>query len=430
MPIRRLLALVGCCGLSAVPGVTAQGPYATRFSPALPRHPAVSDALAHIDRHFDAQVAEWIRITEIAAPSRDESRRAAYVRAQLEALGLTVTVDSIGNVMARLPGTGGGPTVVFAAHLDTVHPIEADVTVSRRADGTLHAPGVFDNSSSVANLLAAARAIRAARLRTRGDVVLLFTTQEELGLKGMAYWLDHHPRGADLLVALDGGLGPVNYGALGIYWSRMVFSGDGAHTLSSRGKPHPARAAARCITDLYTVPLPAPDAPVGAVYNVGILHGGHVVNAIPEEVSFTVDLRTVDPVLLERLDTAIVAKCTAAAQSESVAFRREWIQRSAAGGTPEQLAPRRAHALVQTAIDALKHLGWDFGRGPEAVASGSTDANVGVVRGIPSVSVGRSRGGDHHTLREWAHVESARIGTKQIILLTAALAEVGQSVGP
>jgi hypothetical protein len=49
---------------------------------------------------------------------------------------------------------------------------------------------------------------------------------------------------------------------------------------------------------------------------------------------------------------------------------------------------------------------------------------VGVVRGIPSISVGRSRGGDQHTLSEWADVPSANIGTKQIILLTATMAEL------
>jgi len=46
------------------------------------------------------------------------------------------------------------------------------------------------------------------------------------------------------------------------------------------------------------------------------------------------------------------------------------------------------------------------------------------VKGVPSISVGRSQGGDQHTVIEWADVESARIGTKQIILLAAALAEV------
>jgi len=413
------LTVLCCC---AAPLAAQTQTYPSNFTPGLARVPAVRDALARVDAGFDAQVAEWIRITEIAAPSRDEARRAAYVRAQLEALGLAAEVDSIGNVSARIAGSGGGPTVVFAAHLDTVHPIETDVTVVRRDDGTLHAPGVFDNSASVANLLAAARALKASGLRTRGDVILLFTTQEELGFKGMAYWLDHHPRTADLLVGLDGGLGPVNYGALGIYWSRMIFTGAGAHTLNSRGKPHPARAAARCILDVYTVPLPPPDAEVPAIYNVGLLRGGSVVNAIPQEVSFTVDLRTIDPVLLERLDSAIVGKCGAAAAAESVAFRREWIQRSAAGGTPAQLAPRRAHPIVQTAIDVLRYVGWDFGRGPEAVATGSTDANVGVVRGIPSVAVGRAQGGDQHTLSEWADIATARASTKQIILLAAALA--------
>ena len=89
-----------------------------------------------------------------------------------------------------------------------------------------------------------------------------------------------------------------------------------------------------------------------------------------------------------------------------------------------QLADRRAHPLVQTAVDVLGYLGFDFGGREPAVASGSTDANAGVVRGIPAISVGRSRGGEQHTLSEWADIESALIGTKQIILLAAALAEV------
>ncbi len=420
-PNAILILLAASCGLQDLP---AQEPsYPTRFSPELAAHPAVRDALAYIDDHFESQVAEWIRITQISAPSRHEGERAAYVRRQLEALDLQVHIDSIGNVIARRRGMGGGPTLVFAAHLDTVHPMETDVTVTRR-NGRLYAPGVFDNSASVTNMLAAARAMHASGLQTRGDVFFIGTVQEELGLGGMDYWLKYNPEVADMLVALDGGLGSVNYGALGIYWSSMVFTGAGSHTLSSRGRPHPARAAARCILDIYEIPVPPRGAPVGAVYNVGMLRGGHVVNAIPQEVSFTVDLRTVDPALLARLDSAIVATCDATARQEGVEFRRDWIQRSEAGGTPEQLADRRAHPLVQTAVDVLRYLGHDFGNRTPAVPTGSTDANAGVLRGVPSVSVGRARGGSQHTLSEWADIETAKTGTKQIILLAAALAEI------
>ena len=151
-----------------------------------------------------------------------------------------------------------------------------------------------------------------------------------------------------------------------------------------------------------------------------------MVNAIPQEVSFTVDLRTVDPALLARLDTAIVSTCRRAADGEKVAFAREFIQKNEAGGRPEALADRRAHPIVQTAVDVLRYLGLEPPAGREASPSGSTDANVGVVRDIPSIAVGRSRGGDQHTLSEWADGPSARVGTKQIILLAAALAEVSE----
>jgi acetylornithine deacetylase/succinyl-diaminopimelate desuccinylase-like protein len=426
MAATRSIAVLALLTVAVSGHPAAQTPrqYPTKFSAALAERPDVKLALSFIDDRFDGQVTEWIAVTEIPAPSTREEKRAAYVKAELEKLGLAVTIDGIGNVMARRRGTGGGPTVVFAAHLDTVHPMETNVKVTRKPDDTLHAPGVFDNSASVVNLLQAARALDTAKLRTRGDLVLLFTAQEELGLKGMYYWLDKNPKTADMLVAVDGGLGPVAYGALGIYWSKMKFTAEGSHTNTSRDKPNPARAAAQCITDIYTIPLPAPDAPVVAIYNVGgMMTAGNVVNAIPQEVTFTVDLRTIDPGLLESLDGQIVAKCKAAGAAHKVGFEREFIQRSEAGGRPEQLAPRRAHPVVQTAIDVLQHLGVKLPPGREAIPTGSTDANAGVVRGIPSIAIGRSRGGDQHTLQEWSDVQSARIGTKQIILLAVALAE-------
>jgi acetylornithine deacetylase/succinyl-diaminopimelate desuccinylase-like protein len=402
---------------------TTQSPYPSRFTPAVVERPDVRKAFAFIDAQFDRQVEEWIAVTEIPAQSTFEAKRAAYVKAELEKIGLVATIDGIGNVTARRAGTGGGPAVVFAAHLDTVHPMSTDVTVTRKPNGTLHGPGVFDDSAGVVNLLQTARAMHHAGVETAGDVVFLFTVQEELGLKGMYYWLDQNPGVAGMLIAVDGGLGPVNYGALGIYWLKMIFTGDGAHTNQSRGRPSPARAAAECITRLYEVPLPGPDAPVSAIYNVGgIMTAGNIVNAIPQEVTFTVDLRTVDPELLGSLDAALVKTCATAAAAHKVGFRHDYILKSEAGGRPDQLEDRRRHPLVQTAVDILRYLDVPLPPGREAIPSGSTDSNAGVVRGIPSISVGRSRGGDQHTLREWADVESARVGTKQLVLLAVSLA--------
>ncbi len=405
-----LLLLCGAAGVRAQSG----GAYPTRFSPALAQQPVVRDALQWLETNFPQHVDEWIRITQIPAKSEHEQARAAYIRAQLEALGLSVQSDSVGNVFARRKGEGGGETVVFAAHMDTVHPLDTDVTVHRDG-GILRAPGIFDNSASVANLLAVARALGAAGVRTRGDIIFLFTVQEELGLRGMDYWLRTNPHVADMLIALDGGLPAVDYGALGIYWSRYHFTGEGSHTNTSAGKPHPARALADAITSIYGIRIP--DGRGGAVYNVGMLAGGKVFNAIPEDVSFTMDLRSVNPVLLDSLDHEIDRRVAQAAQRNQVDWSKEVVQHNDAGGTADGLRDRRAHPLVQTALDIHEFVGIHS----SALPTGSTDANMGVVRGIPSISIGRSQGGDQHTLKEWSDINSALPATRIALLLAVSL---------
>jgi acetylornithine deacetylase/succinyl-diaminopimelate desuccinylase-like protein/photosystem II stability/assembly factor-like uncharacterized protein len=402
---------------------TSQQQYPTRFDTQIVQQPAVSDALAWIESNFEDQVGEWIRITEMPGTSRHEEQRAAYVKAQLEAEGLVVTIDSIGNVIARRPGTGGGETVVFAAHMDTVHPLDTDVTVTRdsadvdgRPSRVLRAPGIFDNSASVSNMLAMVRALNHANVRTRGDMIFIATAQEELGLLGMDYWLEHNPGVADVLVALDGGLPNVNYGALGIHWTRYFFRGAGSHTNTSAGRPHPVRALSDAVRSIYEIEIP--EYMGGAVYNVGMLAGGKIFNAIPEEASFTMDLRSVNPILLDDLDAQIDSAVARAARDHGVEWAKEQTLRNRAGGTAQMLEDRRSHPLIQTALDVHGH----FGVTSRAIATGSTDANAGVVRGIPSISIGRAIGGDGHTLSEWSEVDSALPATKIALLIGIAMA--------
>ena len=78
---------------------------------------------------------------------------------------------------------------------------------------------------------------------------------------------------------------------------------------------------------------------------------------------------------------------------------------------------------MQTAIGVLRYLGVKLSPDGEAEPTGSTDANVGVVRGVPSVAIGRAFGGNQHSLSEWADIASARTGTRQLVLLAVALAE-------
>ena len=101
-----------------------------------------------------ATVEEQIRMTEIPAPPFMENERAAYYLEQLRSRGLAdAYIDSEGNAIGIRRGSGNGPTLLIAAHLDTVFPPEVDTTVEFR-DGRYYAPGIGDDTRGLAVLLA------------------------------------------------------------------------------------------------------------------------------------------------------------------------------------------------------------------------------------------------------------------------------------
>lgn len=402
--------------------------FPTSWNPELLKRADVKSAMAMLEQRFPSQVEEWIRIAEMPGKSRLEQQRGAYVKSVFEKEGLKVSVDSIGNVTGVRKGTGGGPTIVIAAHTDIVFPPETNTKVRRSGD-TLFAPGVGDNTASVANMLSTLRVMNATKFTSKGDIIFIGTVQEELGLKGMEYWLQHNPK-PDLLIVPDGAYGSVAYGALGIYWTKFVFTHPGAHTLSSRGIPTPVKAVAKAIDRLYQLQFDA--LPNGAVMNIGQIHGGNIFNAVPQELYFTVDLRSSDPVLLDSLDRTITRITQEVAAEQKVGLKIEIEQKSGAGGTEKQLEGARAHPLVQTAIDINRALGMTPGMpgASEAVATGATDANPGVVRKIPSIAIGGSKASGAHQLTEFALASSALPSTKLLYLLTATFADGIKIVPP
>src|SRR6202453_473811 len=297
------------------------------FEPSLVEKPEVKKALASVDERSTAIVDEWIRIVEIPAPSTKEQARAKYIRAEMEKLGLTdIRTDDIFNVSGVRKGTGGGPTVVFAAHTDTVFPEGTDLKAEREGD-ILRAPGVGDDTSNLMAVLEMFRALNRAGIRTKGDLIFLASVQEELGLLGAKHWLEKSGYKPAMFVAADVSSAEVWYGALRINQFKFFYTSPGAHTMESRGGPSPAKAVAKAITALYDIPLP-PIAPglesfKLPVVNVGMLGGGTVVNAVPREAWFTVDLRSLDSATQDRLESAVVSTAKGIAVQEGVGFRME-----------------------------------------------------------------------------------------------------------
>ena len=394
------------------------------FRPAMLQEPAVAKALQSVDERSSAIVDEWVRLVEIPAPSGKEQARAQYIRAEMEKLGLAeIRMDDMFNVSGVRKGTGGGPTIVFAAHTDTVFPEGTPIRVRREGD-TLTAPGVGDDTSNLMATLEMFRALNRGGVRTKGDLIFLASVQEEVGLLGAKHWLESSGYKPDMFIAVDLAANQVWYGALRITQYKFFYTSPGAHTMESRGAPSPAKAVAKAINALYEVPLP-PVAPgldtfKLPVINVGMIGGGTVFNAIPREAWFTVDLRSLDSVTQDKLATAVVSTARQAAEKEGVGFRMEdkvTIDYSKARPQAERLNL----PVVQTALATANYFRKPGSPEIKLADVGSTDANDAVAMGIPAVAVGAVMEHMPHRLEEFAEVSTIVPGIKSLLALAVSL---------
>lgn len=394
------------------------------FDPAMLGDPKLAAALASIDAREDQIIEEWIQLTEIPSPSGKEQQRAAYIRAEMEKLGLSeIRTDDMLNVSGVRKGSGGGPSVVFAAHTDTVFPEDTPIQVKRDGDN-LVAPGIGDDTSNVIATLEMFRALDRAGIETKGDLIFLASSQEELGLLGAAHWLKTSGYQPDMFLAVDGSGTRVGYGALRMTVYKFFFSGEAVHTLESRGEPNPAKAAAKAISAIYDVPLPPIAEGLDQIklptLNVGTLGGGTVMNAIPSEVWFTVDLRSLDNATQDTLSTAVVAAAREAAEAEGVNFR---LEATPVGEFPSARPSqeRLADPVTQTSLAVLNYFQKEGSPVIQSEDMGSTDANNAVGLGIPAVSIGAVLSYHAHRLEEYAEASSIVPGTKALLTLAVAL---------
>ena len=412
-----VLAAILCATVSAL----AQ---TSQFQPALLERPDVKKALQSVDDRSSAIVDEWIKLVETPAPSKKEQARAQYIKSEMEKLGLAdIKVDDFSNVSGVRKGAGGGPAVVFCAHMDTVFPEGTDLKVKREGD-VLRAPGIGDDTSNLMAVLEMFRALDRGGVKTKGDLVFLASVQEEIGLLGAKHWLETSGYKPDMFVAVDVSANQVWYGALRITQYKFFYTSPGAHTMESRGGPSPAKAIAAGIDSVYEIPLPpiAPglDSFKLPVVNVGMINAGTVFNAVPREAWFTVDLRSLDTPTQTRLEQAVEAAARHAADQEGVGFRME----KTALGDYAKARPkdeRLNSPLVQTALATSNYF-----RKPGTPAIvpadvGSTDANNAIAMGIPAVAIGATLEYSPHRLEENAEAPSIVRGVKSLIALAVAV---------
>jgi acetylornithine deacetylase/succinyl-diaminopimelate desuccinylase-like protein len=410
----RLAAFILCI---AAPSIESRAQVMTREqAQALMNRPAIKAAFAFVDKNRAATLNEWSALTEINAPSGKERPRAEYIEKLLRGYKLSsIRYDATGNLIAERKGTGGGPRVVFDAHLDTVFQEGLKIKTTIR-DGKIYAPGVGDDTRNIEAMLAMIRALNAAQIKTKGDLIFLFTVEEETALRGAEEYVKENKSRIDHYIALDGGYEGFTYGGIGINWYKHHFIGPGGHTRSRTPPSSATLPLARAISRIYELEVPRTPS---SNLNIGMLGGSEVVNAKAADAWFTVDLRSTDNEVIADLEKKIGAIIQEEAKRAGMTVKTEVISSSPSAQIPNH----RTSPLVLTA-EAV-HLAMGF-ENPPITITGSNNSSAALLAGISSISTGAGPCGDSHALTEYCEIEPLYKGIKKLILLGLALTGVSE----
>lgn len=356
-------------------------------------------------------------IQQIQSPTFEEGERADFLLHHFDFLGLAdVHLDSIGNVLARLPGfVAQAKPVILSAHLDTVFPRQESLPLAR-LDDRIIGPGIGDNSLSLAALITAAKWLQSTGKRVPGDIWFVANVCEEgLGdLRGMRAIVDHFGDLPLAYIILEGmGLGNVYNRGLGVARYRIHVETPGGHSWSNYGSPSAIHEICRLVARLADLSLPA--AP-RTTLNVGVISGGTTVNSIASQAFIDLDLRSVSSQTLRFIETE-VEQLVDNFQQPDVRFRMEPIGRRVAGEIPAD------HPLIEVVRCVLEDLGI-----VARLDIGSTDANVPLSRGLPAVCIGLTHGAKAHTLDEFIYTAPVRNGLTQLLQLLQVVWVIDRSM--
>ena len=365
-------------------------------------------------------ISEQIAINEVPAPPFQEQERGWFYKEKLAALGLSdVTEDAEGNVFGVFRG-GNGPKVFVSAHLDTVFAAGTDVKV-REKDGKLYAPGIADNARGLAVILSVIRALKDAGIQTTGDIIFGGDVGEEgLGdLRGVKAFFRDHPE-VDGYIAIDGVKEQIiTYLATGSRRYEISYRGPGGHSWNAFGLPSAIHALGRAIAKIGDVETPSQPK---TTFTVGTITGGTSVNSIAAEATMLLDMRSADDAELKKLETKVLGLLEEAAAEENARWNSSSIkvESKLVGDRPAgQQDP--AAAIVQAAWAATEAVGMT----PEFGPASSTDANLPMSLGIPSIRLcGGGAEGNNHSLDEWYDPTEGYRGAQKLFMTLLGLVGV------
>lgn len=390
----------------------------------------VKAAIEAVKRDDEKTIADQVAITEVEAPPFHEDVRAKEMARRFEELGLSATIDEEGNVLARRAGKGNGPTLVLAAHLDTVFPAGTDVKVRKEGNRYL-APGISDDARGLAAILQVLRTLQEFEINTVGDILFVCSVGEEGNgdLRGSKYLFNKSGIQIDGFISVDGvNVNRVLCGATGSKRYRVHFDGPGGHSWNAFGTPSAIHAMGRAIAKVADIETKCDPK---TTFTCGTIKGGTTVNSIAAHVEMELDMRSAGAQELDDLEAQILPIFEQAAKDENarwgykdedgVKLTLEPIGHRPGGGQSDEVSVLQAARGAMAALNIPLY----------SYAFASTDHNVAVNKGVPATTLGGGgKEGFNHNVKEWWEPVDAYLGPQLALLTSLVLVGVDGCTEP
>ncbi len=197
------------------------------------------------------------RLIQTPSMSGEEGTIAKLVEQECRSLNFDeVTIDPIGNVIARLYGQDRSlPAIVINTHLDHVDPGDPKLWHSGAfeaaiRDGRIYGRGAADIKGPVATQVYALAALIQAGQRPKRDVVFSCVTEEEIGGAGAIYWAEHVDYPIGLIMIGEPTSNNVALGHRGIRQVQVTFFGRSVHASVPHKADNPNYALGTFLTRL------------------------------------------------------------------------------------------------------------------------------------------------------------------------------------
>ena len=345
-----------------------------------------------------------LELAAIPAPSHHEQLRAEFCKNWLEKQGAKgVYIDEALNVVYPVGCTEDNDITVFMAHTDVVFP-DMQMFPLEIVDGKICCPGVGDDTANLVALLMAAKYIAQNDLTPANGGMLLVANSCEEGLgnlKGCRKIMEQYGNRVTEFVTFDGYAPIVHDKAVGSMRYRIAIDTEGGHSYTAFGNRNAIAYLASLIDTLYTYKVPCRGK---STYNVGTISGGTSVNTIAQHAQMLYEFRSDDREDMEQMQAHLQAAL------ELYAAKGISVSATLVGDRPCGISTDEAvqNALLKRAVSAIET---HFGYTP-SLTPGSTDYNIPLSMGIPSVCVSCIEGGGAHTREEYVCIDSIVPGLK------------------